>query len=178
MKTVKNAVKKNKHINVNSRMQKGAQARSEIYLNVAFDRLNRSKTSLNSISSEVGDIMTEALQCGIDVYQQAIVFYNAGKYSPSAKHARAVVRFCTLLGNIADENSENALKLSVPPKMRLEISQKVKAKVAYHPALQLLHSLIRKKMTRASKFYKSRMNGYSEIIQDVSALLSKSENYH
>lgn len=175
----KQNIKESKHKRTRTKnVPKGAGVKSEILLNVAFDRLNRCKSRIYSMTSEVSDIVSEALQCGVDVYNQAHLLHKAGQYSKAAKYAADVTHFCNLLNNVADENTENILKLPLPPQMTLEKSEKTFSAEKLHPSLKLLDSFIRKKLTRSSKFYKSRMDGYHKAIVDISKTISKTENYH
>ncbi len=179
MRISKTNIKKNKQKRpVSKKRTSGEETKSEVFINVAFDRLNRCKSRMYSVPSEVGDIMTESLQCGVEVYHQAHALYKAGKYAKATAYAKAVSQFCMLLNNLTDENTENILKLPLPPQMQLEKSEKTYSADKLHPALKLLDSFIRKRLMRASKFYKSRLTGYHEIILEISEILPKTESYH
>lgn len=179
MRASKQKIKENKQKNPSLKKgPKAAELRSEILLNVAFDRLNRCKSRLYAVPGEISDIMSDSLKCGVDVYQQALVLYRAGRYADSASFAKAVTQFCNLLNNIADENADNILKLPLPPGMKLEKTEKTASSDMLHPSLKILDSLIRKKLTKASRFYKSRLEGYHETIREISKSLSRLENYH
>jgi hypothetical protein len=156
----------------------GAMVKSEMYLNRAFDGLNRCELRGQSVSSELGGIIASAVRSGIEVYNQAHLLHEAGRYQLSQKHAEAVYRFCILLNNLAEEQADNILRLPLPPQMHLIDSKKASRPQNLHPALNTLDSFIRRRMMRASKLYKGRLFGYVDILSQISKQLKNIESYH
>jgi hypothetical protein len=149
-----------------------------VYLNSAFDGLNRCESKLQSVSTELGDIIAESIRLGVVMYRQSRQYHLDGEYKISKRYAKSICELCLLLNNLADESGENILKLPMPPKMNLINSQRVKAAANLHPSLIVLDSFIRNHMMHASKFYKKQLHGYAETLSNFSKRLRRIEKIH
>ncbi len=152
--------------------------KSEVYLNRAFDGLNRCKSRTQSVPSELADIIAGTLKSGIKVYNQARLLHRTGKYQSAKKYAKAVCLLCTVLNNLAEEQTENILDLGLPPQMQIITSKVAPRSRNLHHSLNLLDSFIRQRMKQASKFYRGRLVGYSDVLSEVSKYLGQIEKYH
>ena len=156
----------------------GSSAQAEIELNQAFDGLNRCKLRAQSVPVELGDLIADAVNLTVDVYTQARQLYRAGHYPSSAKLAKSVCRLCNLLNNLAEEQTENILKLPPPPAMHLVQTHKPSRSQKIHPSLSALDSFVRQRVARSSKFYKSRLSDYSETLSQISKHLTDIKRFH
>lgn len=151
---------------------------SELSLNRAFDGLNRCELRTRAVPSELGNIIQKSIDSAVQVYTQANMLHRAGQYSLAKKNADAVCRFCNLMNNLAEEQTDNVLHLQMPPQMHAGRSKKTARTRHLHPSLNLLDSMIRSRMTHLSHFYRSRLSDYPEVLLQFSKFLEQVEKVH
>lgn len=150
----------------------------ELKLNEAYDSLNSAELKIQSISTEMGDLLANVLDVAAKLYRNSHILYHNKEFKKSETFAKASLELSELIDALAEQELENALSLPLPPPLAPEAAAKPLRSKSVHPSLLAFESLLKRRSSSGSKHYNQKLYKFPRIISQATSCLKEIESVH